>query len=417
MTAFRRLIGAVAGGLALLALAACGSPAPAAGTAATGTAAPAASPSPAVLVAAATSPTAGPTVRAAAPTTAASATPGSAAAPATAPARAATATTAPAAAAAEAWNIEGRPVTQAVVAGERRFYVTTESGLYAVTGEAAERRAAGGDWPNLMLVNETTLLSGAAPACARGDGGAPLRRSTDGGRTWTPVQATGGRGAPAARPVPTLGNDLFALACDGLYRSTDSGASWARLPILGPDREPVDIATTPDGRRLYLVSLFGEGGTTRLEISERQNESWTTARTLQESWGGGIVTIGREQGRATVYFASPLGVQVSRDGGTTWAALNRGLDTTILLADPRGGPLPAAEEAKLRRSVGVYSIAPQSDRARVLLGGSDGLYALGGEGWTKTPLLAGQLVREVFYDLQGNAYARTDAGVSRLRGV
>jgi hypothetical protein len=220
-----------------------------------------------------------------------------------------------------------------------------------------------------------------------------------------------------ARPVPTLGGDLFALACDGLYRSTDMGATWGRLAILEPDHEPVDVATTPDGARLYIAALFGEGGTTRLLVSERQGDAWAPARSLRESWGGGAVSVGREGGRPVVYFGNPLGVEVSRDGGGNWQPLNGGLDSTRLLADPRGAALPPAEEAKLRRGAGVYSLAPRLDKPQSLLGGSDGVYALDGGRWQKLPALNGQIVREVFFVLDGAAYARSDLGVFKLKDV
>jgi hypothetical protein len=405
----RRLAGAALLALVAAALASCGAapPAPAAPPA-TATAAPPATATTASAPPVTAAPVASPTAAPARPPAAPTPTAGRPASPAATPAGAAQA---------EPWLVEGRPVLQVAVAGERRFFVTTSAGLYALTGDQLERRATGGEWPNLVAAGPATLVSGEPPPCARGGDGVPLRRSVDGGRTWQPARAAGGSGPLAARPVPTLGGDLFAIACDGLYRSTDSGATWQRLAILEPDYEPVDVATTPDGARLYIVALFGEGGTTRLLASERQGNGWAPARRLRESWGGGVVSVGREDGRPVVYFGGPLGVEVSRDGGATWQALNAGLDSTRLLADPRGAALPPAEEAKLRRGAGIYSVAPRLDRPRVLLGGVDGIYLLGNGRWQKLPVLDGQLVREVFFDLDGVAYARSDLGVFRLRGV
>lgn len=351
-------------------------------------------------------------------TPAATATAGSPGTPTTAATRPATPTASPATTAtAELLRIEGQPVTQLAIADAGHRYATTPVGLFALTGEQVERRGGAGSWPNLVAVGPTTLISGERMSCGRGDGGVALRRSVDGGRTWQPAQALAGSGSLRARPIPTLGNTLFAIACDGLYRSTDGGGAWARLAILAPDSEPVDVATTPDGARLFIVTLVGEGGTTRLVASERQGDTWAPARVLRESWGGGVVGVGAEAGRLVVFFGHPLGLEVSRDGGATWSALNAGLDSTRLLEDPRAGPLSVAEEAKLRRGVGIYSLSPRLDRPEVLLGGGDGVYRLSGATWQKLPVLTGQIVREVFHDLDGTAYARTDVGVHRLRGI
>jgi hypothetical protein len=314
-------------------------------------------------------------------------------------------------------RVDGQPVMQMAIADAGHRYATTPAGLYALTGDQVERRGGDGAWPNLVAVGPTTLVSGDTMSCGRGDGGAAMRRSVDGGRTWQPAQVLGGRGPLLARPVPTLGNDLFAVTCDGLYRSTDGGGAWSRLPVLEAGSEPVDVATTPDGLRLFIVALIGEGGTTRLLASERQGDGWAPARVLRDGWGSGVVGVGAEGGRPIVYFGTPLGLEVSRDGGTTWSALNAGLDSTRLLEDPRAATLSAGEEAKLRRGVGIFSLAARPDRPQVLLGGGDGAYRLNGATWQKLPVLAGQIVREVFFDLDGTPYARTDVGVHRLTGI
>lgn len=58
------------------------------------------------------------------------------------------------------------------------------------------------------------------------DGGASLRLSTDGGRTWRTVLEVGG-GVEAAAWSPSEPGVAYAIAGDGqLYRSDDGGASW-----------------------------------------------------------------------------------------------------------------------------------------------------------------------------------------------
>lgn len=345
------------------------------------------------------------------------ATPGSRQPGTLAPASSPVATTPRIGITAEALQIEGRRIGQLVIAGDGRRYAVTEGGLYALNGTQFERRAEGGRWPSLVAVDGATLVTGEHPPCARGGDGTPLRRSLDGGRTWQVAQRSDGRGTLAGRPFQLPGGNLLAIACDGLFSSRDAGATWQRQTFLPPDNEPVAAALSPDGRQLYLVVLVGEGGTTRLLAASQQNGGWGAVRTLREGWGSGTVTVVVEAGLPLLLFGTPLGLEISRDGGATWQRQNTGLESTILLADPRRDPLPPAEEAKLRRGAGIYSLAARGNRPPLLLGGSDGLYRWVDNRWSKLTPLANQLVREIFFDPDGIVYVRTDAGITRLRGL
>lgn len=144
--------------------------------------------------------------------------------------------------------------------------------------------------------------------------GAPsaVARSFDGGQTWTP-----GGGGAIGRPVAVLarpgGVVLVAMNGNGLFRSPDTGATWA-VPAGLPSDAWIG-ALADDGSAVF--ALVGAGLT--------ENGLW---RSLDEgaSWArvGPAVSVG--QGGEALLVEGPLvvaatgsGVLRSVDGGQTWA--------------------------------------------------------------------------------------------------
>lgn len=81
-----------------------------------------------------------------------------------------------------------------------------------------------------------------------------LVASSDGGRTWTTVSE------PPTFPVTTLvatpdGATIYLGSGDGLFRSDDSGATWAATGYTG---DAFAVATTPDGQTVGVVSQATE---------------------------------------------------------------------------------------------------------------------------------------------------------------
>lgn len=81
-----------------------------------------------------------------------------------------------------------------------------------------------------------------------------LVTSTDGGRTWSNVSE------PPTFPVTTLvatpdGATVYLGSGDGLFRSDDSGATWAATGYTG---DAFAVATTPDGETVAVVSQATE---------------------------------------------------------------------------------------------------------------------------------------------------------------
>ena len=86
----------------------------------------------------------------------------------------------------------------------------------------------------------------------------------DSGRSWTSLSKTGQAGGLPDVPVMTLEQDprdpkvLWAGTYIGVYRSGDSGQSWARFGTGLPNVMSMSIQLTPDGGKMRL-GTFGRG--------------------------------------------------------------------------------------------------------------------------------------------------------------
>jgi photosystem II stability/assembly factor-like uncharacterized protein len=120
--------------------------------------------------------------------------------------------------------------------------------------------------------------AGSPSACAGNDGQPRLFRSTDGGAMFAPVGPVG-TGFVTFDPDEPAG--VFALiGTDGLYRSRDFGATFARLPGPTPDQmgplgmNAVAVTNSRNGRkRIYVSTERGpyrsdDGGRTFTSIRE-----------------------------------------------------------------------------------------------------------------------------------------------------
>jgi hypothetical protein len=94
-----------------------------------------------------------------------------------------------------------------------------------------------------------------------------LWKSTDFGATWTALDRTSSQasnGLPAGVPVNTIVNDptdpatLYAGTHLGVYRSTDSGGTWARFGAGMPLVNVTDFYISPTSSRMRAAT-FGRG--------------------------------------------------------------------------------------------------------------------------------------------------------------
>jgi photosystem II stability/assembly factor-like uncharacterized protein len=163
-------------------------------------------------------------------------------------------------------------------------------------------------------------------------------KSTDGGATWTHVLDKGPNigisdlAIAAANP-----NILFAGAWNthrppwstyppingpggGIYRTTDSGATWTQLTGNGlPDDDwgRVGVAVAPDGKRVY--ALIDAGKKSGLYRSDDGGNTWTLAnsdpRITSRGWYFMGITI--DPNNPDVIYMPNVALYHSEDGGKT----------------------------------------------------------------------------------------------------
>jgi len=226
-------------------------------------------------------------------------------------------------------------------------------------------------------------------------------RTTDYGRTWTPLfdgQPTGSIGALAVAPAdPTViyvgsGEGLQRpdlSVGDGIYKSGDAGRTWRHLGLADGQQIPAVVVDPHDARRV-LAAVLGHpyGANTERGVfrSTDGGESWQ--RVLYKDENTGAVDVAFDPANPQTVFAvlwsarqapweigsswtlsANNGLYKSTDGGTTWRWITAGL--------------PAAED-KLGR-IGLGMSASEPGRMYAVLGAAKGggVYRSddGGEHW------------------------------------
>lgn len=266
-----------------------------------------------------------------------------------------------------------------------------------------------------------------------------LFRSEDGGRTWrmvpdvpTPI-ALPAEGHNPGRQVYSLiaGSDgALYLAGAGAqpWRSTDTGRTWTPLTRLPAGGAVLALALSPDGRRL-LAGSDGAG----LFRSDDGGHTWQGVADIPATFVAGI-WFDPEDGRLA-YTRTRVGLYRSDDGGLTWqrsaVALSGRLDALVPGPGP-GQALVLAHDGRVYRTddggqtwrwqgslprPGVVLTAQRHPGdGSVLVGHQTGLWRSEDEGrtWQTRPLTPG---RPRLYDLtqtaDGTLYLATSAGLFR----
>ena len=165
----------------------------------------------------------------------------------------------------------------------------------------------GRSWRNVSLMGTTDFhglavmtASGGTPHVFGYDAGTQrLRRSLDGGVTWTDGPLL------VARDLLAVGDLLYATTPDGLAVSRDDGLTFA-----------ID-STAP---ALYLIAADQQGTLAGVAVNGR-----TWSQTSGQSWVPGLSVTGTAQALAvdgrTIYVADDRGIASADAGGSSWTVL------------------------------------------------------------------------------------------------
>ena len=188
-------------------------------------------------------------------------------------------------------------------------------------------------------------------------------KTTDAGRTWKPIfddQGTGSIGwvtvAPSDPNVLYVGSgeglprpDLSVG--DGVYKSTDAGATWTHLGLRDAQQIPKIVVDPTNANRLFVAALghpYGPNEERGIFRSTDGGRTFTKVLYKDENTGGTDVDI--DPSNPDIIFATLWeqrqgpwengawngtngGIFKSSDGGNTWKKLTQGLPDGIVDAE------------------------------------------------------------------------------------
>ncbi len=233
-------------------------------------------------------------------------------------------------------------------------------------------------------------------------------KTTDAGRTWTPIfddQPTGSIGCIAV--APSNANVVYAGSGEGLhrpdlstgngvYKSTDGGATWTHLPQLRDAQQIPNMAVDPrNPDRLFVAALghpYGPNEERGIFRSTDGGKTFQKVLYVDENTGGNDVDVDpanpdivyatmweERQGpwENAVWSGTNGGIFKSTDGGTTWKKLTTGLPQVV----QANLAVSAANPKRIYGAISGADAPGMLDQSR----GTVGFYRSddGGESWTR----------------------------------
>ncbi len=219
------------------------------------------------------------------------------------------------------WTPASNPLSHitllSIVASETNLFAGTDNGLYRSTNH-------GSSWTQSGSMIAVFSLAASGTNIFAGTWTQGVFLSTDSGASWSPVN-TGFDTTAVVDALATSSTNLVAggYADNGIFISTNNGTSWASA---NTGLTNLDVfCLTPVGTNLYA----GTGG--GIFLSTNNGTSWTNI------YSGSIITSIVTSGNY-LFAGGNGGVFLSMNNGTSWSAVDSGLTYTAINALAVSGP-------------------------------------------------------------------------------
>jgi len=166
-----------------------------------------------------------------------------------------------------------------------------------------------------------------------------LIESSNGGKSWSDVRQTSPCPAEYDKIALDPNNEdiLYALSSTvcgdldagefGIFGSTDGGNNWALLDQRSWSVGLLDVETASNGDVYSLTGLKGGGDGILRSTNGGETWSWFSQVSLRGGEHGAMLI---SPDNPNTIFVGSVGLQISRDGGSSWEERQDGLGTTIL---------------------------------------------------------------------------------------
>ena len=241
-------------------------------------------------------------------------------------------------------------------------------------GERLEWRSLNG--PSERVTYALLVVPGARSSTLyAGTWGHGVYRSRDGGDTWRPRSAGGGRLIKALAALPSLDETLYAGTFEeGLFRSTDGGKHWEPLGSRSLFTQPSTEFEARDPLFVESILVLSDGGAERLFVGTHYGiwasgdlgDNWEPLRSgFDDTDEAYNVQALAHDPSGRLYAGTLSGLYSSQDGGQTWQFI-----------DP-----PAGYPGDARRILSLTVVTDTANYTGTLLIGTQGagLYALGSD--------------------------------------